>query len=312
MHDPQYRVAIAWQNTGYNQPPHPGFYLGDGMYRPPTPLIHTAPRPGHLANMSVRTLAGAGDETLVVGFTLGGGGRQSVLVRGIGPTLTDFQVAGAMSDPALQLFAGPSLLGTSNDWSSESAAERLATAADSVGAFPLPRPSRDAALLPELEAGGYSARVSPATGGNGVAMVELYPTSPAGSLRLTNVSTLAPAGSGEKTLIAGFVVNSTAARTFVIRVIGPSLVQYGVSHPLADPQLAVFRDQARIAANDDWGRDSGANAASFAAVGAFPLPEGSKDAAIVLNLLPGAYAVHASSATGETGTALIEVYEVAD
>ena len=31
MHDRQYRVAIAWQNTGYNQPPHPGFFLGDGM-----------------------------------------------------------------------------------------------------------------------------------------------------------------------------------------------------------------------------------------------------------------------------------------
>jgi rhamnogalacturonan endolyase len=34
MHDPQYRLAIAWQNVGYNQPPHPGFYLGDGM-KPP-------------------------------------------------------------------------------------------------------------------------------------------------------------------------------------------------------------------------------------------------------------------------------------
>ena len=35
MHDPQYRCAIAWQNTGYNQPPHPGFYIGPQMYPPP-------------------------------------------------------------------------------------------------------------------------------------------------------------------------------------------------------------------------------------------------------------------------------------
>jgi rhamnogalacturonan endolyase len=35
MHDPQYRLSIAWQNVGYNQPPHPGFYLGDGMKPPP-------------------------------------------------------------------------------------------------------------------------------------------------------------------------------------------------------------------------------------------------------------------------------------
>ncbi|GHJ52623.1 hypothetical protein Nm8I071_19300 [Nonomuraea sp. TT08I-71] len=40
MHDPQYRVAIAWQNTAYNQPPHPGFHLGDGMGSPPAPNIY--------------------------------------------------------------------------------------------------------------------------------------------------------------------------------------------------------------------------------------------------------------------------------
>ncbi len=39
MHDPQYRLAIAWQNVGYNQPPHPGFYLGVGMKPRPHPSI---------------------------------------------------------------------------------------------------------------------------------------------------------------------------------------------------------------------------------------------------------------------------------
>jgi rhamnogalacturonan endolyase len=39
MHDPQYRLAIAWQNTAYNQPPHPGFYLGDSMAAAPVPNI---------------------------------------------------------------------------------------------------------------------------------------------------------------------------------------------------------------------------------------------------------------------------------
>jgi len=43
MHDPQYRLAIAWQNVGYNQPPHPSFYLGDGMNAPPKPRIVTTP-----------------------------------------------------------------------------------------------------------------------------------------------------------------------------------------------------------------------------------------------------------------------------
>jgi len=44
MHDPQYRAAVAWQNVGYNQPPHPSFFLGDGMKAPPPPRIVMAGR----------------------------------------------------------------------------------------------------------------------------------------------------------------------------------------------------------------------------------------------------------------------------
>ncbi len=40
MHDPIYRLGIAWQNTAYNQPPHTGFYLGSGMSTPPLPNIY--------------------------------------------------------------------------------------------------------------------------------------------------------------------------------------------------------------------------------------------------------------------------------
>src|SRR4029434_6890051 len=46
MHDPQYRVAIAWQNVGYNQPPHPSFFLGEGMSSPPRPnIVHADSEP---------------------------------------------------------------------------------------------------------------------------------------------------------------------------------------------------------------------------------------------------------------------------
>ncbi len=43
MHDPIYRLGIAWQNTAYNQPPHTGFFIGSGMAEPPTPKIYTIP-----------------------------------------------------------------------------------------------------------------------------------------------------------------------------------------------------------------------------------------------------------------------------
>jgi rhamnogalacturonan endolyase len=35
MWDPLYRLSVAWQNVGYNQPPHTSYYLGDGMTLPP-------------------------------------------------------------------------------------------------------------------------------------------------------------------------------------------------------------------------------------------------------------------------------------
>lgn len=43
MHDPQYRLAVAWQNSGYNQPPHPGFFLGEGMSPPRSRATSAAP-----------------------------------------------------------------------------------------------------------------------------------------------------------------------------------------------------------------------------------------------------------------------------
>lgn len=43
MHDPQYRLSVAWQNVVYNKPPHPGFYLGEGMSAPPPPDLKITP-----------------------------------------------------------------------------------------------------------------------------------------------------------------------------------------------------------------------------------------------------------------------------
>ena len=41
LHDSQYREALAWQNTAYNQPPHPSYFIGTGMSTPPAPVMYT-------------------------------------------------------------------------------------------------------------------------------------------------------------------------------------------------------------------------------------------------------------------------------
>ena len=95
----------------------------------------------------------------------------------------------------------------------------------------------------------------------------------------------------------------------LIRGVGPTLATFGVAGVLADPQIAVFTSGGvQIASNDNW--SDNANAAQISANSGFPLPAGSKDAALLLTLNPGTYTVQVSGVSNATGVALVEVYEV--
>jgi hypothetical protein len=100
----------------------------------------------------------------------------------------------------------------------------------------------------------------------------------------------------------------------LVRAIGPTLTAFGVAGALADPRLRVFNGDTRLAENDNWSAVSAETTATAQAArdtGAFALANGSKDAAMILTLAPGAYTAQVSSADGTgTGVALIEVYEV--
>ena len=62
MHNRQYRMAIAWQNVGYNQPPHPSYFIGTGMANPAAPNIITALVPPTItaADVTVEATSAAG------------------------------------------------------------------------------------------------------------------------------------------------------------------------------------------------------------------------------------------------------------
>lgn len=128
--------------------------------------------------------------------------------------------------------------------------------------------------------------------------------------KLTNISARASVVTQDEILIGGFAIEGNAPKTVLIRGIGPSLSQFGVPSVLPDPHLALFTAGASVPdnTNDDW---SGANVAAAASQElAFPLPVGSKDAALLLTLNPGAYTVHVTGVAGGTGNALLEIYEV--
>ncbi|MBL9210683.1 MAG: hypothetical protein JNL92_09445, partial [Opitutaceae bacterium] len=212
------------------------------------------------------------------------------------------------SDPQLRLFNSAGTQTNQNDdWGGDPA---LAAAGTAVGAFALPASSRDAALFLPLAAGSYSVQLS-AAGATGVALVEGYDTEPGGgSARLTNVSVRSSVGTGANVLIVGFATSGSAAKTLLIRGIGPTLATFGVSDVLANPQLQLFNQAGTVVAeNDDWGGGSSLNGA-FGTVAAFPLATNSRDAVLLVTLPPGSYTAQVSGVGNTTGVALVEVYEM--
>jgi hypothetical protein len=268
---------------------------------PPAPVAR-------LSNLSVRSLAGAGDQTLIVGFAVGGAGVKSVLVRGVGPGLAQFGLPGALSDPQLRLFNSTGVQTHLNeDWGGGT---NLAAAFSAVGAFALPAASKDAALQVPLGGGAFTAQVA-GSGATGIALLEVYDFDAAASTsRLTNLSARTQVGTGDDILVVGFVVSGAASKTLLLRAVGPGLLQFGVGGILADPQLKLFNAAGGLMnANDDWGGGA-ALAEAFSQTGAFALAPASKDAVLLTTLPAGAYTLQVSGANGTSGIALVEVYEL--
>jgi hypothetical protein len=264
-----------------------------------------------LINLSTRGLVRPG-ETLTAGFVMSGSGSKRLVIRAIGPALTQFGVSGALNDPRLEVIrAGTSSALFSNDnWGGTTA---LAGAFNAVGAFPLTTTSLDAALQADFAVGGYSVRVSPPdSSASGIALAEIYDAAPeVSAARLVNVSTLGFVGTGAEALAPGFVIRGSAPMTLLIRAIGPGLSQFGVGSLLNDPQFSVIPagQQTAVGGNDNWGGTTTLKAA-FASVGAFSLADASRDAAAVVSLPPGSYSVVVSGIGNTTGNALVEVYEL--
>lgn len=132
------------------------------------------------------------------------------------------------------------------------------------------------------------------------------PAQPTGG-QLINLSTRAET-SATSPLIAGFVASGAAEKSFLIRAVGPSLAPFGVTTPLADPHLQLRSGQNLLAENNDW---SPALAPTFAALGAFPLPLASRDAALLHATPAGAFTAQVAAPAMQSGVALVELYDAA-
>jgi len=267
---------------------------------------------GVLRNLSTRGFVGAGDKVLVAGFVVGGSVPKKVLVRAIGPSLGAFNVSGVLANPLLNLYRGASIIESNDNWGGN--AEVLA-ASTQVGAFPLTAGSLDSALLVTLSPGIYTAVISGVNAGTGVALVEVYDVDvpdPFTPQKVLNLSTRGEVLTGDRMLIAGFVVNGSSPKKVLVRAVGPTLGGFGVTGVLADPILRIVQGTTVVRENDNWEAGNNVMLINEAAskAGAFALPTGSKDAAVLLTLPPGTYSAQVTGTGTTTGVSLVEVYEV--
>lgn len=135
--------------------------------------------------------------------------------------------------------------------------------------------------------------------------------------RLLNISSRARVGAGETVAIAGFVIAGVESKPVLIRAVGPTLGQQPFSVPgvLSNPKLDLHRlvpggAAVLVATNTGIAGNRTALDAAAAQIGAFALGSGGADSAILTTLAPGNYTATVSSATTNTGVALVEVYDL--
>lgn len=114
-----------------------------------------------------------------------------------------------------------------------------------------------------------------------------------------------------RSLVGGFVIDRQH-RSVLIRAVGPSLASFGVPSAHPNPYLTIYHGNTGLYFNDNWSErpDAAAIRAAAEKVGAFPLPAGSRDAVLLVELAPGSYTAHAISPSGEEGEVLLEIYSV--
>jgi hypothetical protein len=135
--------------------------------------------------------------------------------------------------------------------------------------------------------------------------------------RLANVASRALTGPGQSAHVLGFVVSGARPKAMLVRGVGPALTSFGITNALPDPSLTIFNAAGQaVFTNNDWSAPiaGAATAAELATAatraGAFALSANSRDAALLVQLDPGAYTAVVSDTSGATGVSLVEVHEV--
>jgi N-acetylneuraminic acid mutarotase len=252
-----------------------------------------------LSNISTRALVQTDNHVLIGGFVISGSSSKTLLLRAIGPTLSNFNVPSPLQDPVLSLHNTTTEIANNDDWQTDPNASQIP---------PTLRPTdaRESALLTVLQPGQYTAIVSGKGETSGVGLVEVYDMDSSGSATLINLSTRGVVQTGDFVMIGGLIPDGApgSLAQVLVRAIGPSLAQFNITDALADPTLRLIDSNgATIGSNDNW-KDT--QQTEIQATGKAPADD--RESAIILTLAPASYTAIVQGSNGAVGVALVEVY----
>lgn len=283
--------------------PTPTATAGPSATPTPTPTATPSSTPAQALNISTRLRVETGDRVMIGGFIITGSAPKKVAIRGLGPSLANFGLSGLLADPTLELHGSSGALLMQNDnWQDNSA-----QAAELTALGLAPQHPNEAGIAATLQPGAYTAIVAGKNQTTGLGLVEVYDVDAGAASQLANISTRGFVQTGSNVMIGGFILgNSSGTTNVVVRALGPSLSQFGLSEVLADPTLEL-RDAngALLIANDNW-QDDPASAAQLSVRG-FALPH-PLESGLFASLSPGAFTAILAGKNGGVGIGLVEIY----
>jgi hypothetical protein len=258
-----------------------------------------------LANISTRVGVGTSDNATIAGFIITGSAPAKVMIRGMGPSLGAVGVADPLSDPLLELHYPNNTVFTNDDWSNGDTTQ--------IPAGFAPANSKESVIVATLPPGTYTTVLRGAHAESGVGLVEVYHLDPDPNGELANISTRGFVQNGSNVLIGGLILNGGTVNTnVIIRAIGPSLGQFGISNYLVDPVVSLYNGNGTLVqSNDNWKVNSSSFQSQEALVTATGLaPSNDLESAIVITLQAGQYTAVVAGKNGGTGVGLVEVYNL--
>jgi PKD repeat protein len=262
-----------------------------------------------LRNLSTRGFVQTDDNVLIAGFIVNGTEPRQILLRGIGPStkVNGQPVPGAMQDPTIELHDANGVIATNDNWKiNDQTGQSQQAAIQNTGAAP--SDDRESAIVRTLNPGNYTVVLRGKANSTGVAVVEAFDLDPFANSKLANISTRGFVQTGDNRVIAGFVAGppNAAPTGVLIRGMGPSLANFGVPNPLQNPTLELHDSNGTtLRMNDDWTSDQQADIQATGLA-----PQNNSEAAILVDVAPGAYTAILAGKNGGTGVGLVEIYNV--